>query len=498
MSNEKLDLTIDIEQIRKSVTLKKTVLTVAITLGIFGTITPLLFKQLDRESKTLLLLSGLIGNVTASLLPKDTRDEKIEKTYNQISTENYKKQLQHEVVRVNAITEVREKNILADFLDNESKVPWFQKQYWANKFGVMPLITSFFVDKELENGQKQLESKPQENLSISLPSATLTKQLELVSNETQINLDWIPGIVPQSKILVGGRGAGKSRFMRFLLASYIINYPTDEWFVIDPHYEGYEDDFDCFNPDQAWLIGIPAIQLKTKIFDSVTQGYTLLMQVRATLKDRIARKLKYPKVPRIMVFMDELEAFRRDLIDEQFNELIELIELVQDEGRKFGVELTIGCHALKKERIGIDSTVLSQMTWLLLEKASTDSCTRYPADFNQKSIIKEVRKINESKDKTKHKTLVMTTPVGDLLVDLLPLLPLPSFSVDGELPIETPTEDIPQELTQAQKSFSVIQQWVNDREQPPTADEVRKAWEKLTGEQLHEQGLQYLMEKLGL
>lgn len=493
---EKLDLTIDIQQVIKSVTLKKTVLSLAVSLGIFGTLTPLLFKQLDRESKTLFLLAGMIGNTTACLLPRDTKDEKIKVFHEKISLENYRKQLGHEVFRINAVTEVRERNLLADFVDNDAKVPAFQKSFWANKFGVTPLVTSFFVNKETESTEQE-EASTDKNMPISLPAQSLTKQLELVSSETQINLDWIPGIVPQSKILVGGRGAGKSRFMRFLLASYITNYPTDEWFVVDPHYEGYEDDFDYNNPDQAWLLGIPAEQLRAKIFDNVTQGYALLMQVKATLKDRISRKLKYPKVPRIMMFMDELEAFRRDLNDEQFNELIDLIEVVQDEGRKFGVELTIGCHALKKERIGIDSTVLSQMTWLLLEKAATDSTTKYPADFNQKSIIKEVKKVNQRKDKTKHKTLVMTTPTGDLLVDLLPLLPLPSFSVNGE-PEPSAITPTPQELTPAQKAFTAIRQWVNDRQLPPTAEEVRQAWEKLTGEQLHEQGLRYLIEKLGL
>jgi hypothetical protein len=124
--NEQLDLSVDINQVRKSVGLKKMVLTAAIALGIMGTATPLLFKNLDRESKTLLLFSGLIGNLTACLLPKNTRDEKLQSAYEKIATENYKTQLKHEVARINAITQIREKNILANYIDNENNVPWFQ------------------------------------------------------------------------------------------------------------------------------------------------------------------------------------------------------------------------------------------------------------------------------------------------------------------------------------------------------------------------------------
>jgi len=508
--NQQLDLSVDINQVRKSVSLKKTVLTAAIALGVMGTVTPILIKNLDRESKTLLLLSGLIGNITACLLPKDTRDEKLKTTYDKIATDNFKSQLQHEVVRVNAITEVREKNILANFIDNETQVPWFQKAHWAKKFGVVELVTSFFVDSEMQS-QEETAAPEQVSNPIPLSSATLTKQLELVSNETEIDLSWVTPIVPQSKILVGGKGSGKSRFMRFLVASYITSYPNDDWLILDPHYGGYEeDDFDCQNPDHAWLLGIPPEELKHKIYDNVPVAYTILMKVKATLRDRISRKLKYPKVPRLMVFMDELEAFRRDLSDDQVKEVIELIDVIQDEGRKFGVEITLGCHSLKKERIGLDSTVISQMNWILLEKGATDSSTKFPADFDQKAITKKVKEVNGRKDKTKHRTMVLTTPSGDYLVDLLPMLPLPSFAtatatdtVEPQPQSQQPqseesTEKDNGKLTRGQKAYKLLQDWVRDREQPPTSEEVSRAWERLAEEKLTPEYLAWLMGQLGL
>ena len=500
---EKLDLSLDINQIVKSVTLKKSVLAIAISLGIFGTVTPFLFKQLDKESKTLLLLSGLIGNLTASVLPRDTKDEKLKVFYEKQVTDNYANQLRHEVIRSNAVTEIREKNILANFIDDDSKVPWFQKQFWANKFGVVQLITSFFV----ASSDEPIEENNIQPLTAILPHEALTNQLKLVSQENDVNLDWVTEIVAQSKMLVGGRGSRKSRFMRYLLALYILNFPNDEWYVIDPHYEGYsnDDEFDCNNPDMAWLLGVDPELLKSKIIDNTKDGYTLLMTAYATLKDRITKKFKYPKVPKIMVFIDEFEAFKKGLSDEEFTNLLEFIEVVQDEGRKFGVELSIGCHSLKKERTGIDSTVISQMYWLLFENAASDRATVFPADFDQKDIVKKLKKVNQRKDPKKQRSYVLTTPRGGLQIDLLPLLELPIFSLDEgtTAPVEvvsTPpvVDNHHAELTPEQKAFTVIQNWARDRDVKPSALEVWEAWQKLTGEKLNANGLKYLMEKLGL
>lgn len=499
--NDKLDLSLDINQIIKSVSLKKSVLALAVSLGVFGTMTPFLFKQLDRESKTLLLLSGLIGNLTASLLPRDTKDEKLKTFYEKQVTDNYANQLRHEVIRSNAVTEIREKNLLAEFIDNDAKVPWFQKQFWANKFGVVPLITSFFV----ASSDEPPEEDNNQPLTAKLPLETLANKLKVVAQENAVNLDWVTEIVAQSKMLVGGRGSGKSRFMRYLLALYILSFPTDEWYVIDPHYEGYSDDeeFDCNNPDMAWLLGVNPELLKSKIIDNIKDGYTLLMTAYATLKDRIAKKLKYPKVPKIMVFIDEFEAFKKGLSDEEFTNLLEFIEVVQDEGRKFGVELSIGCHSLKKERTGVDSTVISQMYWLLFENAASDRATVFPADFDQKDIVKKLKKVNQRKDPKKQRSYVLTTPRGEVSIDLLPLLELPTFSLDEgtTTPVEvTPVDTLVNtpEFTDEQKVFIVIQNWVCDRTEKPTASEVWQMWERLSGKKLNENGLKYLMEKLGL
>lgn len=499
--NDKLDLSIDINQIIHSVTLKKTVIALAATIGVVGTLTPLFVKQLDKESKTMLLFAGLIGNITASALPRNTKDEKIKKLFDKTVNDNYANQLTHEVYRVNAQTEIKERNELADYIDNDVKVPAFQKMFWAKKFGVVDLMKSFFISENIDT-----PDEPEQEYKPVLPQSALNSSLQKVATENEVNLNWIPEIVPQSKIIVGARKSGKSRFMRYLLADYILTYPTDEWFVIDPHYEAYEnsEEFDKNNPENAWLLGVEPELLKNRIIDNVQDGYTKITEVYGILRDRISKKTKYPKVPRIMLFIDEFEAYKKGLSDEQFENVIEFIEVAQDEGRKFGVEATIGMHSLKKERTGIDSTVIAQMYWLLFENAASDRATVFPADFDQKQIVRALKKVNQTKDKKKFRSFVLTSPDGSLLINLLPLLPLPTFRTDSGNDSNEPTNEATTapapttELTDKQKAYTVLKEWVDSQTIKPDALTVREGWKKLTGETLNEKGLQYLLEKLGL
>lgn len=480
----KNNLSINIVEVSKKLDFQNTVLTILLSLGIVGTVTPFLVKQLDRDSKAALLIAGSMSNLTASLLPRNTKIEKLKKFHDQTINDNYANQLRHEVVRENAVIEIRERNKLAKYIDNDVTVPDFQKGYWANKFGVTQLITSFFVNQEVEEDE-EIET------SHTLPDSVLSSQLKQVAQTHDLNLDWITKIVPQSKVIVGGRGSGKSRFMRYILADYVLSYPNDEWFVIDPHYEGYEEEFDKNNPDQAWLLGVDSAKLKERIVDNVENGYIRLMDVYKIFKERIKTKNKYPKVPRIMVFVDEFEAFKKGLTDEQFENLLEFIEVAQDEGRKFGVELTIGMHSLKKERTGIDSTVISQMYWVLLENTATDRNTVFPADFDQKAIIRQLKKINQNKDRNKYRAFVLTSPTGDLLIDLLPLLSLPTFQQNQPITSN-------QDLTPEQEAFLTLKNWVGSMSQLPTHLQVWQKWEELTGQKLNEKGLLYLLEKLNL
>ncbi len=89
------------------------------------------------------------------------------------------------------------------------------------------------------------------------------------------------------------------------------------------------------------------------------------MDVRRELNRRITNSLEYPEVTRVKVILDEEENLKRNLSEEQFEAVQDVISLIQDEGRKYGVEITIAMHSLKKENTGIDSANLQQMDWLV-------------------------------------------------------------------------------------------------------------------------------------
>jgi hypothetical protein len=55
-----------------------------------------------------------------------------------------------------------------------------------------------------------------------------------------------------------------------------------------------------------------------------------------------------------------------------------------------------------------------------------------------------------------------------------------------------------EEMTQEQKTYVAMRDWIANRETPPTPEEVATVWEKLTGKRLQGEALAYVMEKFGL
>ncbi len=492
--NEHLDLTIDINQVRKSVGLKKTVLTVAVALGIIGTVTPLLFKNLDRESKTLLLFSGLIGNVTACLLPRQTRDEKLQQTYEKIATENYKQQLQHEVVRVNAITEVREKNLLANFIDNEAKVPEFQKQHWANKFGVVPLITSFFVDDETEPPQ----ALPADSWQTAQPEIESVQRIEV-----KPGMEWIVDIAEKACLpldkrshqhlkIDGGSQSGKSTLVSLLIALISRMEGKTQINLVDPKY-----------PKTQWLIE-PSFIGYEQVDDGINAAIAELEHRKKLCLQAAKNKQEQPTFTRYLLIVDEWDNIwgnglgYANVIDKKLAGKIKgNLQRIFKEAAAYNLSLIlIGQSPLATDN-GFSRSSFNSATRIVLgnEALKWVQDTGFPFKGKAQSLATELEEHIDAGGR-----VAMIAPnLGSAPF----IQPIPQINLAEVLGRTTPPaqpQDAPETapLSPEQKAFTAIRDWVAERETPPTAQEVYAAWEKLTGKQLHEEGLKYLMEKLGL
>ncbi len=222
------------------------------------------------------------------------------------------------------------------------------------------------------------------------------------------------------------------------------------------------------------------------------------MDVRRELNRRIANSLEYPDVPRIKVILDEEESLKRNLSDEQFEAVQDVISLIQDEGRKYGVEITIAMHSLKKENTGIDSANLQQMDWLVFHKAAYDSTTRYPEDFDPKDIRRKAKRIaRQLNPKFGRVCVVVKQQETEPLITVLPLLPIPTINlVDANQP-----QDTQEQSSEAiENAIQVITEWYfkvkNQLGSYPDDETLRESWLRLTGKLLNEKSLIYLRDRI--
>jgi hypothetical protein len=130
----------------------------------------------------------------------------------------------------------------------------------------------------------------------------------------------------------------------------------------------------------------------------------------------------------IKIIIDEIENIKRGCTESEFKEILKLIDCIQDEGRKYLVEITIGMHGLKKENTGIDSNTIAQMNWLLFEKACYDPATKFPSDFDAREIKETAKQISNSLDPRIGRTVVIfKQELSSPIITVLPLLTPPTI-----------------------------------------------------------------------
>lgn len=493
--NDKLDLSLDINQIVKSVTLKKSVLALAVSLGIFGTTTPFLFKHLDKESKTLLLLSGLIGNFTASLLPRDTKDEKLKIFYEKQVTDNYANQLRHEVIRSNAVTEIREKNLLADYIDNDVKVPSFQKEFWANKFGVVQLMTSFFVG-ESEQQTEELPAQVNNSWLQNQPEVESVQRIEI-----KPDMQWIVDIAEKSCLplakrsnqhfkIDGGSQSGKSTFISLLIALISKMSEKIQVNLIDPKY-----------PMTQWQLK-PSFVGFDQVIDGVYAAIAELDNRKKLSMDAAKNNQPLPLFTRYLLVLDEWDTVwsngqgYADVIDKKAAlKLKGNLQRILKESAAYNMSLILVGQSPLSTDNGFSRSSLNSATRIVLGNEALK--WSQDAGFPFKSVASKLSDELEEIIGTGARVALIAPNLGSVpYVEEMPHINLRElFGLEETPKVEASNQP---DLTDEQKAFTLIKNWVSERTEKPSASEVWQAWQKLTNKQLNEIGLKYLMEKLGL
>ncbi|AND75622.1 hypothetical protein [Nostoc phage A1] len=468
-------------------------------------------------------LSSLFSLVAAYVCKENTDLFAQYDTFVKMNREHKKDELRLNFGKAMVINEVANEIDLASRLQN---LPASAQVRYINKYQLQGLLNPV-VETDVES---YLISEKNDQYSLSLSS-----DLRELERKTEVDLSWIDSdFINSSKIVVGAKGSGKSIYLRYEAARWLIENPTGYLLIIDPHYDRrLESKHWLKNLDQRLVMKMFLCKFKdTKNHGESNEWKGYLYHIRncwVELQSRINDLGDFddednpPVYTKVKVIIDELENIKNSCTELEYKEILKFIECVQNEGRKFNFEITIGMHGLKKETTGLDSTTVAQMNWFLFEKACYDSATKFPADFDSREIKEISKQISNNLDPRVGRTVVIIKQeLNSPIITVLPLLTPPKIAIASdsggysEEPQETPPESIysddktvnvessPQSQESNQKEFeqcyNAVLNWCKQCQlqynKLPDRETISQAWSQLTGKELSDKALDYLIEKL--
>ncbi|XAI95706.1 hypothetical protein [Dolichospermum phage Dfl-JY23] len=442
-------------------------------------------------------------------------------TFVKMNREHKKNELSLNFSKAMVINEVANEIDLASRLQN---LPVPAQLRYINKYALQGLLTPVTPESPVENYYSS-----DDGYFLSLDS-----DLKELERKTELDLSWIDSqFINSSKIVVGGRGSGKSVYLRYEASRWLIENPTGYLLIVDPHY-------DKRRVEKHWLCDLDQKLVMKKFLskfkdtrnpgdENEWKGYLYhLRNCWVELQSRINDSGDFdddeqiPEYRKVKIIVDELENIKNDCSDSEFKEVLKLIDTIQNEGRKYNFDITVGMHGLKKETTGLDSTTVAQMNWFLFEKACYDATTKFPADFDAREIKETAKQISNSLNTKIGRTVViikqeLTSPI----ITVLPLLTPPKIAIADsggykEQPPETTPESITSDVkpvddeshqTTPQKSdedfkrpYNAMLNWCKQCQTQfnrlPDRETISQAWSQLTGKELSDKALDYLIEKL--
>ncbi len=434
--------------------------------GISATVLPILAPKLKREIKLFSLLYGVASNAAATYgVYSRNRKENIYKSLDNAQAAALADQMRHTVAFSGAVQKIESQRKLAGYIAQLSQ---YEQPRWVQMFNLGGIIPPTTIDAVVEENKTVAIDKRQSSFD------ELTADLA-----PEIDYSWLnEKFVSASKVVFGPKGSGKSIYLAYEAIAFVQLHPDGELRIGDRHFS--ED-------ESQWLPGVPADILEKKYVASKReQILAMFRRAGSLLRHRVDSgiRLSHSECRRFKLICDEFESFILQLDDDEKKEVMGIIAQSQDEGRKYGVDITLGVHSLKKERIGIDSSVLFQMDVLCLGQALADPNTKFPADFDTKKLLSEQHTL-QSILKLNQGFACVVRKGGEMpQVVVMPFIDLSQYQVEINQP--------------SQNWLELIQQWVTSLGRIPTAAEVKDWWETNTGNTLTSSGLNLLMEHLKL
>jgi hypothetical protein len=506
----------EVESLKDEVHTKRFLKYGILGLGLISATVALFNPKLPDGWKLSLMFNTALCGGAVAMISRDT--EEIEKRFNayvEINRSTVKQEDINRLTKKNITDEVSLKyNLAQSFLTQG-----FHPAVLENLSNRYDIPIGFFAD---------VMATPHDNQShvdlaspASINKFNVESYQKFVSDSENIDLSWLTSkFISGSKIVVGARGKGKSTFLTYAVSRMILENPGLELYIIDPHLDRSEP------IDYKWFSGVPIKSTLNKVlFKDKYEG--LLLSIAKIFQHRIDNDIFYPKsCSLIHLVVDELEAVKGYLGSNYSGLFLDLLAKIQDEGRKYGIEVTVGSHGMKKETIGIDSSALSQMNWVLFENAAYDTTVKYPSDFDQKEIKEKAKLMQKQYEGKKCKiVVVLDQEKNNYFVVPLPLLKPHKISIDIsseektsdetqdkdinkttsediEIPDDKPRKDLEIDEHPSVLAFKKIKTWCiackEKYDRYPSREAIGNTWRQETGQVLSKDALNLLIEKLGI
>lgn len=250
-----------------------------------------------------------------------------------------------------------------------------------------------------------------------------------------IDTTWLtPQFARSSKMIAAERGAGKSFYLRWEVATLMAHEADPIVLFIDPHLRVSQ----MAAGHQAVWLGGSAEEERAMIIHEPRQAKQELEKVYSAVRKRIRGEEGVERL--IKVIIDEADA---DFWQEEGagDSLNKLLKIVANEARKANVEITLVAHSLKKNTTGFDAAHLSQISWLMLGGILGSPDIKWPNDLDPKRWAEERELMQVSLDDSVGRACVLRER-GDGRSSIRIVVMPPSPSAGGMTTPQRPSQNL--------------------------------------------------------
>lgn len=431
--------------------------------ALVGTFSPLIAPQMSRHFKLTSLMYGCGCSLAfTTAIAMRQRKEKIYSAIDNAQAAALKQDMAHEMAFASQQARMLAERRLAYKVFTET--PHWEHPRWVTIFGLQGILPP----------PPAPTPPPVNNDPIAFSPSNGQSELGEMMRDLapEVDYNWLDDrFVCASKGVFGAKNSGKSTYLSYEAIRFLQINPEGELRIGDLH---FDDD------ESSWLPGMPVAEQTSKyVATRPEQILALFRRAHALLKDRVERRDR-KGVP-FKLICDEFIATMSRWSEKEQQEVLKAIQLSQYEGRKYKVDITLGLHSIKKDQSGIDSSVLANMDLLFLGNSLADPNLKLPADFDAKTLVVQQQALQMTLQPKQGFACVVRKLGDSPQIQVMPFLDLSKFKAES-----TPSVDW----------YSEIRAWYQSTTPHPSSQEVANKWQKLTGKQLNEKGLQVLLEHL--